>query len=103
MNLIDGIGMVAACCTTFAFLPQALKVWRDRSARDISLATYLLLVMGIALWLWYGLLIQSLPVILANACSLLLAGSVLVMKWRFDRMLVVHRIKAPCPQAGHCD
>ena len=79
------LGYVAAACTTFAFLPQVVRVWRTRSARDISLAMYLVMVAGIALWILYGLRIHSSPLVAANAVSLRLAGAVLAGKLRFER------------------
>ena len=82
-DLTTAIGLIAGAFTTVAFVPQVLRVWRSRSTRDISLPMYALFTLGIALWLAYGILIYSWPVILANAATLLLAGSVLVMKIRF--------------------
>jgi MtN3 and saliva related transmembrane protein len=78
------VGSVAAILTTIAFIPQVIKVWKTRSARDVSLGMYALFTTGVALWLAYGLMIESGPVIVANAMTLLLAGAVLVMKLRFD-------------------
>ncbi len=82
---IDLLGFVAATFTTSAFLPQALKVWRSRSTDDISLGMYLILTTGIALWLTYGVLLDAWPIIIANGLTLLLAGSILLMKWHFSR------------------
>lgn len=78
------IGFVAATLTTISFIPQVVKVWKTRSARDVSLGMYALFTTGVALWLAYGLLIESWPVIVANSITLLLAGAVLVMKVKFD-------------------
>jgi MtN3 and saliva related transmembrane protein len=84
MNSITStIGFIAALLTTVSFVPQVLKVWRTRSAKDISLGMYSLFTLGIATWLVYGVLIDSWPVILANLVTLMLAGSVLVMKLKF--------------------
>lgn len=84
MNSITStIGFIAAILTTVSFVPQVLKVWRTRSAKDISLGMYSLFTLGIATWLIYGILIDSWPVILANLVTLILAGSVLVMKLKF--------------------
>ena len=69
--------------TTVAFLPQVLRVWRSRSARDISLPMYALFVTGVGFWVVYGVLIQSPPVILANVVTFLLSSAVLVAKLRF--------------------
>jgi len=84
MNSITStIGFIAALLTTVSFVPQVLKIWRTRSAKDISLGMYSLFTLGIAAWLVYGVLIDSWPVILANLVTLVLAGSVLVMKLKF--------------------
>jgi MtN3 and saliva related transmembrane protein len=83
--LTEAIGYIAAACTSFAFLPQALRIWRTRSAEDISLAMYLILVAGVLLWIAYGALIRSAPLVAANTTSLLLAGAVLAGKLRFSR------------------
>jgi MtN3 and saliva related transmembrane protein len=77
------LGYLAATGTTLAFLPQVLRVWRTRSAEDISLVMYLLFMAGVALWILYGMRIHSLPVVVANATALVLAGAVLVGKLRF--------------------
>ncbi len=77
------IGIAAAILTTTAFAPQAFQAWRTRSTRDVSLTMFSLMVTGVVLWLVYGILIDDLPLILANAVTLLLAGSILVAKIRF--------------------
>lgn len=77
------IGFIAAILTTVAFVPQILKIWRARSAKDVSLGMYTVFTIGVVLWLVYGILIDSWPVILANCVTLLLAGVVLVMKVKF--------------------
>ena len=82
-NLITTVGFAAATLTTVAFVPQVLKVWRTRSAADISLGMYSLFTLGIALWLIYGVLIYSWPIILANLITMILAGAMLVMKLKF--------------------
>jgi MtN3 and saliva related transmembrane protein len=82
MSAVTWIGLLAACCTTLAYAPQALKAWRTRSTADISLGMFALMVAGIVLWLVYGLLIGDLPLILANLVTLLLAGTILVLKLR---------------------
>jgi MtN3 and saliva related transmembrane protein len=84
-ELTETFGYLAAACTTFAFVPQAIRVWRTRSAEDISLAMYVILVAGVMLWIIYGARIHSLPVVAANVVSLLLAGAVLAGKLRFRR------------------
>lgn len=82
---IEAVGIVAGCLTTLAYLPQVIQVWRSRSARDVSLGMFALMVVGLVLWLGYGLLIGSVSLILANAVTLVLAGLVLIGKLRFDK------------------
>jgi MtN3 and saliva related transmembrane protein len=84
-NLIELTGFIAAILTTFSFVPQVLHVWRTRSVADISLGMYSTYTFGIAIWLVYGVLIMSWPVILSNIVTLLLASSVLLAKIRFRR------------------
>jgi MtN3 and saliva related transmembrane protein len=78
------LGMVAGTFTTMAFLPQLLKVWRSRSAKDISIAWLITFTSGIFLWVIYGFLIHSPPVIVANLLTLVLTGIILALKLRFD-------------------
>ncbi len=82
---VEDIGFVAALCTTAAFVPQLLRVLKLRSARDISLGTFLLFSTGVALWLLYGLYTGSRPVIASNAVTLVLSLSILFLKMRYDR------------------
>lgn len=77
------LGFLAAMFTTFAFLPQVVKVWRTHGVRDISLPMYGMFVTGVALWALYGLAIHSWPVLVANVVTLGLSASVLVAKLRF--------------------
>jgi len=84
-GFINVIGMVAACCTTFALVPQLIRVWRLKSAREISLNMFIVFSFGVALWLFYGIEVDSLPVILANAVTLVFSLAMLVLKLRFDR------------------
>lgn len=78
------IGYLAACLTTLSFLPQALHTFRTRDVRGISLGMYGLFTCGLALWLVYGLLLGAWPIVLANAITLALALTILVMKLRFQ-------------------
>lgn len=80
--LADLIGALAGLLTTLAFLPQVIKTWQSRSAKDISLWMFVLFCSGVALWLVYGLMIAAVPVILANAVTLVLAGGILAFKIR---------------------
>lgn len=83
MEFITIIGLAAGFCTTAAFLPQAVKTWKTKSAKDLSLGMYSIFCTGVILWLTYGILIQDLPIILTNIVTLLLALSILYFKLTF--------------------
>lgn len=84
-QMVDNIGFVAAFCTTVAFVPQLVRVLKLRSARDISLGTFLLFSAGVFLWLLYGIYSGSKPVIASNAATLGLSLSILYLKMRYGR------------------
>ncbi|MFZ6712277.1 SemiSWEET transporter [Undibacterium sp. TC9W] len=77
---VDLVGYFAACLTTTAFVPQAWLTWRRKRAEGVSLGMYIILVLGITLWLVYGLMLSALPIIIANMITLMLAMFILVMK-----------------------
>ena len=79
----DLIGAVAGTLSTVAFVPQAWRIWKTRSARDLSLPMYLIFTSGVALWFVYGLLLGAIPIIVCNGLTLVLAGTVLAMKLKF--------------------
>lgn len=79
------VGSIAAVCTTGAFVPQVLRVWRLKSAAEISLATFTAFAAGTFTWLLYGLLIGSLPVILANGITFVLSIVIVVLKLVYGR------------------
>jgi len=83
MPYLTLLGITAACLTTTAFVPQVFKVWRTRSTGDISLAMFSMTFIGIVMWFIYGLLITNIPLILANAVTMVLVGSIVVAKLRF--------------------
>ena len=82
MTLLDWTGYAAAFCTTVAFVPQVLRVWRTRSTEDISLKMFLVLVAGLGLWVAYGLARGEAPIVAANGLTLALAGTILFFKLR---------------------
>ncbi len=76
------IGYFAAIFTTFAYVPQTIKVFREKNTKSLSLGMYLMINTGIALWLVYGFMIDSPSLILANGITLMLSLPILVMKIR---------------------
>ena len=83
MNFISIVGFAAGTLCTLAYLPQALHSFRTRSVNDISLAMLVSLNLGLVLWVAYGVLIHSWPIILPNGFTYFLAFPLLVMKLRF--------------------
>ena len=84
-GLADSIGMVAAVLTTIAYVPQVVKIYRTKSARDVSFRMFSLLATGVSLWLVYGIMMRSAPLIFANFVTLGLSLTVLVLKIRYER------------------
>ena len=80
---LTALGLAAGCLTTIAFLPQVVRTWRTRSTGDLSLSTFLILMTGQVLWLAYGIVIGDVPLITANAVSIVLEGTVLAFKVRY--------------------
>lgn len=83
MHSTELLGLVAATLTTAAFLPQVYKTWVHKSTKDISLVMYMVLLSGTLLWLCYGVLISSFPIILANAITSFLLFLMLLMKLKY--------------------
>ncbi|WP_234567404.1 SemiSWEET transporter [Rhodohalobacter sp. 614A] len=83
MNLFTLIGLAAGFCTTIAFLPQAIKTWKSKSAKDLSLGMYSVFCLGVLLWLVYGILTDDLPIIITNLVTIILAASILYFKLSF--------------------
>ena len=79
---IDLLGSVAGLLTTASFVPQVVKTLRSGQTRDISLAMWLAYCTGATLWLIYGIALGAWPIIVSNALTLGLAGTILTMKIR---------------------
>ena len=80
MANMEWAGYLAAVMTTLAFVPQAIKTIRTRDTRSISLGMYVVFTAGIAMWLVYGIALDSMPMILANIVTFLLSATILVLK-----------------------
>ena len=83
MSLVLFFGYIAGFLTTVSLVPQVTKMWKTKSADDFSLAMLLIWCTGIACWVTYGILIVAELIIFWNLGTLLLAGSILVMKIKF--------------------
>ena len=85
MEPVELLGLVAGCLTTTSLVPQVLKIYRTKTARDVSMQMFVAFGIGVALWLVYGLMKNDLAIIIANIVTLVLAFCIVVMKLRYDR------------------
>lgn len=83
MDTGNWLGLVAGTLTTAAFVPQVVQAWRTRSTHDISLTMFVLFNSGLVLWLVYGFLLDSWPIIIANVVTLILSLTILYFKLRY--------------------
>src|SRR5437868_6740058 len=83
--MVQLVDFLAATLTALAFVPQVLKAWQTRSAGDLSVGMLLTQASGVGLWIVYGVTIESMPIILANAVTLTLTILLLGFKRRFGR------------------
>lgn len=86
MSLVANlIGTGAALCSMTSFVPQIVKIVRERDAASVSLRMYAVTVTGFALWIAYGAITGAWPVVGANSVCLVLSAVILTLKWRFAR------------------
>ena len=83
MDMIQILGLVAGTCTSLAAVPQLVKAWKTKEVKDISLKMFLLYVVGIGLWLVYGILRNDSPIIITNSLSLTFNVAMLVLKLKY--------------------
>lgn len=83
MSLIPNVvGTAAALCSMTSFVPQIVKILREHDASSVSLRMYAVTVTGFSLWIGYGLMTASWPVVASNSVCLILSGVILALKWR---------------------
>jgi MtN3 and saliva related transmembrane protein len=83
MAPIEILGLVAGTITSVTFLPQVVKIWQTKSAKDLSLMMLLLLMLGVVLWLIYGLVVMSAAIIYTNSMVLAMSLIMLYFKLKF--------------------
>jgi MtN3 and saliva related transmembrane protein len=83
MDFITIIGLMAAALTVVAFFPQLMKVWKTKSTKDISLGMFSIFCSGVFLWFVYGILLQDLPIIVANFLVFIQAFIILMLKVKY--------------------
>jgi MtN3 and saliva related transmembrane protein len=77
------LGIIAGTLCTVSFVPQVIQIAKTKDTKSLSLGMFLTFTLGVAVWLFYGIAIHEWPVIIANAITLCLALSILVMKIRY--------------------
>lgn len=83
MNFITLIGLAAATFTTVSLFPQLIKVWRTKSAKDISMGMFSLFCGGVFLWFVYGVLINDFPIMIANSLAFIQAAIIVAFKIKY--------------------
>jgi len=85
MSELDILGLIASCFTTSSFAPQIWQTWKTRDVSGMSLSTYLILTLGVSLWLLYGILKGDLPLIVANTTMVMMTGTITLMIVFFNK------------------
>ena len=85
MEGIAILGLVAGTITSITFIPQVIKIWQTRSAKDISMVMLLLLLLGVSIWLAYGIIVKDIAIIYTNSMVMAMGLLMLYFKWRFKK------------------
>jgi MtN3 and saliva related transmembrane protein len=90
LSFTDILGYSAGAITSFTFLPQVIKTWKERSAKDISLLMFLIAAANEVLWIWYGVLLHNWVIILTNAVVLSMSSVMIFFKLKYDSAALVN-------------
>jgi MtN3 and saliva related transmembrane protein len=82
---IEILGLIAGTISSITFLPQVIKIWQTKSAKDLSIPMLLLLVLGVSMWLAYGIIIKNTPVIYTNSMVLFMSFIMLFFKFKCNK------------------
>ena len=83
MSGVDILGYAAGAITSLTFLPQVIKTWREKSAKDISLLMFLIAAINDVMWIAYGALLNNWVIILTNAIVLAMSLTMIYLKFRY--------------------
>ena len=83
MNGVDILGYSAGAITSLTFLPQVIKTWKERSAKDISLMMFLIAALNEIMWVVYGILLNNWIIILTNAVILVMSLTMIYFKLKY--------------------
>ncbi len=81
--IVNAVGTVAGLCSMASFVPQVVKIVREKRAEGVALHTYMLTVTGFVFWIAYGVMLKSWPVAVSNSVNLVLSAAILVLRWRY--------------------
>lgn len=81
---IQILGLAAGTISSITFLPQVIKIWQTKSAKDLSMPMLLLLVLGVSMWLAYGIFLKDVPIIYTNSMVLLMSFIMLFFKLKYN-------------------
>ena len=85
MPFVDILGYTAGFITSLTFLPQVIKTWKERSARDISLMMFIIAAVNESMWIVYGILLNNMVIILTNVTVLTMALIMIYFKLRYNK------------------
>jgi MtN3 and saliva related transmembrane protein len=77
------VGYIASAITVLTFLPQVIKTWKEKSAKDISLMMFLIAISNEILWIFYGVMIKNDVIIITNIIMLAMASTMVYLKLRY--------------------
>jgi MtN3 and saliva related transmembrane protein len=83
MGIINLVGAAGGIVSSVTFLPQVIKIWKTKSAKDLSMGTLLFLVLNVSLWLLYGILTNLYPIIITNGIVLSMVFIMVYFKLTF--------------------
>lgn len=85
MTSIQILGLAAGTITSFTFIPQVIQIWKTKSAKDLSIVMLLLLIVGVSMWLAYGILVKDPAIIYTNSMVLAMSLIMLFFKFKFKQ------------------
>lgn len=83
MSAIQILGLVAGTITSITFLPQVIKIWKTKSSKDLSMSMLALLILGVSMWLLYGILVLDAAIIYTNSMVLTMSLVMLFFKIKY--------------------
>ncbi|MEO7444838.1 MAG: SemiSWEET transporter [Ferruginibacter sp.] len=83
MTAIQVLGLAAGTITSITFLPQVIRIWKTKSAKDLSISMLLLLLLGVSMWLAYGIIVKDIAIIYTNSMVLIMGLIMLYFRYRF--------------------